>query len=146
MSSAKAAPFPVETAREADEALSALLEVPLMTSRTGDERFAVEATDDGAALHVVLRGEADLSSVDDLRTALTSIVVDGTHRVELDVSDLDFIDVAVLRHLTLFALQLRDTGHDVRTRGARPVLVQLIKLFGVQEQLGLDAPDAPDAG
>lgn len=111
-----------------------------MTSHSGpgDGRLTVEADGAGTALRIALRGEADVSSLEDLRSALAHIHLDGTRVVELDVSGLDFVDVAVLRHLTLFALGLKDTGHVVRTHGATPSLAHLIRLVGVDDQLGLD--------
>jgi len=98
----------------------------------------VAYTAEGSALRIVLRGEADLASVGVLQAALSEVRVDGMQRVELDISALEFIDVAALRHLTLFAMELKQTGREVRTRGAQPVLAHLIRLVGAHDKLGLD--------
>ena len=118
-----------------------------MTSRnsSGDGRLDIEAAADGAAVHICLRGEADVTTLEHLRSALAHIHLDGARQVELDVSELDFVDVAVLRHLTLFALGLTEAGREVRTHGAAPALAHLIRLVGVGDQLGLDG-EGPDAG
>ena len=95
-------------------------------------------TAEGSALRIVLRGEADLASVGVLQAALSEVRVDGMQRVELDISALEFIDVAALRHLTLYAIELRDAGREVRTCGAQPLLAHLIRLVGAHDALGLD--------
>ena len=111
-----------------------------MTSTTGpsDGQLTVAYADAGPELRIVLRGEADVSSVAVLQDALSGVRVDGVEKVELDVSALEFIDVAALRHLTLFAMQLQESGHEVHTHGAQPVLAHLIRLVGAHDKLGLD--------
>ena len=108
------------------------------SSDPSDRQLTVASVDDGAALRIVLRGEADAASVGVLQDALAGLTVDGVRRVELDVSALEFVDVAALRHLTLFAMELKQTGREVRTRGAQPVLAHLIRLVGAHDKLGLD--------
>lgn len=110
-----------------------------MTSRTDPDqgRLAVETHDEGNTTHIILRGEADDTNLADLETALAGIQPNGTHELQLEVSDLSFIDVAALRHLTLFARQMKETGREVKTRDAGPMLAQLIRLVGVEDDLGL---------
>jgi anti-anti-sigma factor len=119
-----------------------------MTRRTDPDhgRLTVETNADGAALRIVLRGEADVTSLPDLRGALAGIALDGTREVDLDVSGLAFLDVAALRHLTLFARELGEGGRRLRTRGATPAVAHLIRLVGVDGDLGLDGTAGPDAG
>jgi anti-anti-sigma factor len=111
-----------------------------VSSTTGpsDGQLKVAFADDGGAVRIKLRGQADAASTEVLQNALAGLTVDGARRVELDVSALEFIDIAALRHLTLFAMQLQESGREVRTRGAQPVLAHLIRLVGAHDKLGLD--------
>lgn len=112
-----------------------------MSSTTGPSngQLTVAYADAGPTLRIELRGEADASSVDVLQDALAEVAVDRVERVDLDMSALRFLDIAALRHLTLFAMRLQESGHEVRTQGARPVLAHLIRLVGAQDKLGLDS-------
>lgn len=114
-----------------------------MSSTTGPSngQLMVAYADDGGVVRIELRGQADAAGTEILRNALSGLTVDGARRVELDVSSLEFIDVAALRHLTLFAMQLQENGREVRTRGAHPVLAHLIRLVGAHDKLGLDGLD-----
>jgi anti-anti-sigma factor len=104
--------------------------------------------DPGARLHVktansenvawiMIQGEADTANLEQLEAALTGIELNGQKTVHIDVSDLDFIDVPALRRLTSFAMQLRQSGHDVMTRGAPPLLQEVAHILNVRETLGL---------
>lgn len=97
----------------------------------------LESAWDGRATRITLRGEADLASAHDLEAGLAAVELDGTKRVELDISDLRFLDVAALRELTLFARRLRENGYEVKTYGAQPMVEQLVHLTGVHHDLGL---------
>lgn len=100
-------------------------------------RLTVETQDDGHTLRIILCGSADDTTATDLETALADIQPNGAYLVQFDVSELDFVDVAALRQLVLFAQQLRATGRAVETHGAHPMLEQLTHLVGVHEDLGL---------
>lgn len=110
-----------------------------MTSRSGpnEGRLSVETVGDEHAIRIILRGEADIGNLADLDIALTGIELDGTMQVQLHVSELAFLDVAALRQLTLFAQQLKETGYTVTTHGAQPMVDQLVRLVGVDDDLGL---------
>ena len=101
------------------------------------ERLTVETHDDGSTLRIILRGSADATTATDLRVALAGIQPDGASLVQFDVAELDVVDIAALRHLTLFAQQVRETGRAVKTQGAHPMLEQLTRLVGVHDDLGL---------
>jgi anti-anti-sigma factor len=103
----------------------------------GDVRLGIETRRQGSVLTLILRGEADIATVDRLEAALTRIEVDGTHAVHVDLTDLDFADVATLRHLMLFARRARSNGHQVTSGGAKPVLRKVANLLGGEDLLSL---------
>jgi anti-anti-sigma factor len=106
-------------------------------SDRGAARLRIETLGDASAARIVLRGEVDAADVDQLKTALDNIQMDGARTVELDVSDLGFVDVAALRALTAFAHQVKRTGRTVVTRGAGPTLSRIAQVLGVNNDLGL---------
>jgi anti-sigma B factor antagonist len=100
-------------------------------------RIHVETVADGQATRITLRGEVDFATSADLDAALAAVELDGTRQVQLDVADLGFVDVAGLRQLSSFARQLRETGYDVATYGAQPMVDEVARLAGVHDDLGL---------
>jgi anti-anti-sigma regulatory factor len=86
---------------------------------------------------VILEGEADLANVDRLDGALATINLQGATSVELVVSDLDFCDVVSMRRLFVFARDVRQSGSDVVTSGARPVFARVARIFGADTVLGI---------
>jgi anti-anti-sigma regulatory factor len=92
---------------------------------------------DRSAARVILEGEADLANVDRLDGALATLDLQGATSVELVVSDLDFCDVVSMRRLFLFARDVRQSGSDVVTRGARPVFARVARIFGADTVLGI---------
>lgn len=110
-----------------------------MTSRTRPDpgHLIVETREDGPITRVILQGEADSTNVTDLENALAGIAPDDAHLIQLDVSGLTFIDVAALRRLTIFARQMKEAGRVIRTHDAQPILEHLVRLVGVDDDLGL---------
>jgi len=106
-------------------------------TRLSDQFFRVETVHDGAVTQILLCGEVDTANLPQLEDGLADIALGGNREVRFDVSDLNFMDVAALRQLTLFARHLRESGYDVRTRGAQPLLEHLVRLTGVEGDLGL---------
>ena len=110
-----------------------------MTSFSGsaETRLRVETITDGETIRIAIQGEADIANVDHLDAALTGIPFDGIRSVQIDASGLDFFDVAVLRRLTVFAQSVKQTGRDITTCGAPPILHDLTRMLGLQDDLGL---------
>jgi anti-anti-sigma factor len=97
----------------------------------------IETTHDEEAVWVILQGEADIATLQQLETALARVGLDGAERVHLHVTDLDFADVATLHQLTSFARKVRQRGREVHTIGARPILRKIAQLMCVHHDLGL---------
>lgn len=110
-----------------------------MTAFSGfaETRLRVETITDGETTRIAIQGEADIANVNHLDAALTGIQFDGTRSVQIDASDLDFFDVAVLRRLIVFAQWVKRTGRDVTTCGAPPLLHDVARMLGLQDDLGL---------
>jgi anti-anti-sigma factor len=110
----------------------------MRVTSSSDERgrLSVETVDIDDAARIVIRGEADIANAHHLAAALDSISLDGAKRVQLQVSDLAFIDVSTLRHLTAFATRLRQEGRTVETRGARPMLQHMVRELEVDGVFG----------
>jgi anti-anti-sigma factor len=97
----------------------------------------VETARDEHAARIILHGEIELRTVEALEAAFTSIELDGQRTVQIEVSDLDFVDAAALRRLAALAMRLRQGGYDVTTRGARPVLQRMARVLELSDELGL---------
>ena len=111
-----------------------------MTSRTqpSDTRsLRVETFDSGSATGIILRGEADIATLLELRTALASIKPDGMKPVHMYVAELEFCDGGSLRELVRFARDMRQGGHHVTTVGAKPLLREIAVLLSAAGDLGL---------
>jgi anti-anti-sigma factor len=82
-----------------------------------------------------LHGELDAATVDDLRSVLAPVIrTDGD--VEMDLSDLTFMDSSGLHVLLRAAADLGDRG-TLRISGATGNVCKLLDLSGVADQSGL---------
>ena len=86
---------------------------------------------------VILEGEADIASLDDLRSALASPELGGAPSVHLQASGLRFCGVAMLRELAEFARRSRTSGHVVTTIGALSMVRKMAQIMDVEDDLGL---------
>jgi anti-anti-sigma factor len=111
-----------------------------MTSFAGPTdgvRLGIETRRRGGVITITLRGEADIATVDRLGATLGQVEVEDARVVHVDLTELDFADVATLRQLMLFARRARSNGHQVTTGGAKPVLRKVTGLLGGEDTLGL---------
>jgi anti-anti-sigma factor len=93
--------------------------------------FRLEACAVAQSLHrVQLSGEIDVSNVEVLRQSL--VPFNGTS-VELDVSELTFIDAAALGTLIGVRERLRRQGYDLRITGAQGIVRTVIELVGPED-------------
>jgi anti-anti-sigma factor len=85
---------------------------------------------------VVLEGEASLVSSEMLEVALErACAVSRTGSMSVDLSGLDFIDVAACRALMLGSAAFRESGGYLHLERARPAVRRTLRLLGV-ERLG----------
>jgi anti-anti-sigma factor len=67
----------------------------------------VEVHTRGDALRIALIGEVDLSNADETESAVVSAISNQTSEVDLDLSDVGYLDSAGLRVVYSLALRLR---------------------------------------
>ena len=97
----------------------------------------VHSVTDEHVLRVVLHGESDVSTLDELDRALADVTLDGARLVHLDLAHLAFADVATIRRLAAFTGHAKRAGHDVTTSGAHHTLRTVADLLDAQDDLGL---------
>ncbi len=107
------------------------------TSHDDPHPLRVETLKRDDAAWVILQGEADLATLQDLETALARIPLDDAKVVHLHLDRLTFADVATLRRLTAFARNAKLSGHDIQTCGANAMIRKVARLLAVHEDLGL---------
>ena len=84
----------------------------------------IEPACDG--LHLVLRGELDLATLDVAREQVMVLVHAATGDVVLDVNGVPFVSVAGARLLADAAHACREEGRELRVRGASPQLLRIL--------------------
>ena len=99
---------------------------------------------------IVLTGEADLTSVNELSELLAGQLAGGTRRLTIDVSGLRFADSASIRALVLAARTLRERdGSLVLLHPQRPV-ARVLALLGADQMVtirgGTEATSGPRPG
>lgn len=86
------------------------------------EILEIETGDRDGVVHVALRGELDLSSVNKVQEELRRVEADAPAVVVLDLSKLTFLDSTGLRCLVTADQRARDDGRRVvLVRGPDPV-------------------------
>ena len=92
--------------------------------------FEVAVTRAARECAVVPRGELDLASIDELTRQVRTLWADGSRRVLVDLTPLQFMDSSGLRGL----LDLREAaardGHDLALRPGPPVVQRIFELTG----------------
>ena len=101
------------------------------------ERVSLETRAAPGVMRVLIDGEADLSTLEQLTRRLRELDLDDGVQVQLELTQLRFADVAAVRLLGCFARQARLTGHQVTTRGAGNTFRKVASLLGVLDDLGL---------
>ncbi len=94
-------------------------------------------TDNGpdAPMVVPLAGEIDVASAPALQRTLAAARADGTGDIDVDVTNLRFIDCAGLGVLAEVARSLREQDRRLRLRGANHRLASLLRLVDLSELL-----------
>lgn len=100
-------------------------------------KFNIEVRRNNEIAWIILEGEADISTMEDLESALDLDDLRDVTSLHLHVKGLDFLDLTTVRRLTVFAKGARQSGHRIRTCGASPTFRLLARLLGVREDLGL---------
>ena len=96
-----------------------------------------ESTADGHRV-IALRGELDLSNAAQLEGLLA-----GNTDTVLDLSELAFIDSSGLRVLISTAQRAQSEAWKFTVQHARPAVLRVIKLVGLEQRLGLESQPKP---
>jgi anti-anti-sigma factor len=97
-----------------------------VSHRVGDQSAVhLRSLGQGLALH----GELDLVDAGDVLAALSVIAEITDSDMDLDLSELTFLDVAGARSLLLAAGGFQSHGHRLRLVGARPAVRRCLDLF-----------------
>ncbi|HEX3906876.1 MAG TPA: STAS domain-containing protein [Mycobacteriales bacterium] len=94
-----------------------------------------EITVDETALTVVLHGDLDMVTVDDLRTMLNGIAAGPAPAVVIDLKDVAFVDVMSLSVILGTADALRDRGRELSVRGASASVRRVCALLNADDVL-----------
>ena len=97
--------------------------------RVDTSPLTVMTTSRHGVVWIVVRGEADLSSREQLRTSLAGIGLGRASLVYLDLRLLTFCDVASCRTLLRFERQSKAAGHDVRIHRATPIVRKVMSIL-----------------
>lgn len=77
---------------------------------------------------LVPAGEIDAGTVDDFADSVWSAVRSGAHEVDVDLSDVPFMDTAALRVLEIARESLASTGGHLCLRNPKPPVRRLLSL------------------
>jgi anti-anti-sigma factor len=96
------------------------------------EQLAVHLRSLGQGL--ALQGELDLVDAEDVLAALSGIAETTDSDMDLDLSELSFLDVAGARTLAVAASEFRKHGHQLRPVSARPAVRRCLDLFAFDRE------------
>jgi anti-sigma B factor antagonist len=99
--------------------------------------LVVEVAHRGAVSTVRLTGEVDLANADQLAATLLELYWDGDRHIDVDASDLDFIDAAGLSALVAVDRRLASSDGHLGLIGAKPSVQRLVCIAGLEHVLHL---------
>jgi anti-anti-sigma factor len=100
--------------------------------------IADRRNNDISVLH--LEGELDLAVADELEQRLLRAVQRADDRLDVDLSDVTYIDSTSVRALLRAAEAAKDGGKRVQITSASVISRRVLELTGVGEVLGLAPP------
>lgn len=101
--------------------------VALHSDGVREHSFATSST----GKNLVLRGELDIGNADVFGEVLLAAVRSGGHEVELDLSDVRFMDAAACRELVLSTQDFRSAGGRLALQAPRPTVARVLTLLGI---------------
>ena len=107
-----------------------------LSERRSSAELSVSPCSAGPRLVVVIGGEADWVTADQLREGLTAALAYGPRSMVLDLTDLVFCDVQGLRALMAAVGTAEGVGVEVTLHGMSPQLTLLHGLFQAARRTG----------
>lgn len=92
---------------------------------------------------LVLAGEADVTTLAQLNSALDTQVQTGVRLLTVDLSRLRFADSATVAALVLTARSLRDQGGQLEVLHPQPAVARILELTGADQILAVRGEPAP---
>ena len=103
--------------------------------RSMEDELSIRTSRDGSTATVAAAGEIDLSTVDDLRAAVTGAASDGTEKLRLDLTAVEFIDSAGLGGLLELRSTLRARNVTLEIDAGDGPVRQAMEITGLSELL-----------
>ncbi|MEV0129386.1 STAS domain-containing protein [Dactylosporangium sp. NPDC050688] len=124
----------------------ALLEVRVLPDGPAPhDGVARSASHDGVA-RLAVAGEIDSLTAGSLHAALAAVLREhDPHRIELDLSDVTFMESAGVRTLLTGVVMAQRTGCDLLVVRASPAVYRLLRICGLLDVLGV-THEEPSAG
>jgi anti-anti-sigma factor len=88
---------------------------------------------EGGTLVVSLSGELDLTNAERVKSAIGEMIADGTSRLVVDTSELEFMDSSGLALLA----SIKRKVPEIELRNPSPIVRRLIELTGLAEILNV---------
>ena len=99
-----------------------------------EDELKIRASREGNTATVVASGEIDLSTVDELRSAVTG-AADDVEKLLLDLTDIEFIDSAGLGGLLELRSTLRSRSVTLQISAGEGPVKQAMEITGLSELL-----------
>jgi len=100
-----------------------------------DDELSIRTSHEGTTATVAAEGEIDLSTVDDLRTAVTAAAEEGIDELLLDLTAVEFIDSAGLGGLLELRSTLRSRSVTLQISAGEGPVRQAMEITGLSELL-----------
>ncbi len=104
-------------------------------------RLTVTTEQDGETARLILEGELDLASSEQVDQHLNELEETPTKRIVIDLSALAFIDSTGLRTLIQADQRARDTGRELVLRPGDDSIQRVFELTGSLEILNFEGAD-----
>jgi anti-anti-sigma factor len=100
-----------------------------------NDELSIRTSVEGSTVTVTAVGEIDLSTIDDLRQAVTGAAGDGLDTLLLDLTEVEFIDSAGLGGLLELRSTLRSRSVTLRISAGDGPVKQAMEITGLSELL-----------
>ena len=100
-----------------------------------NDELSIRTSHEGTTATVSAEGEIDLSTVDDLRTAVTAAAEEGIDELLLDLTAVEFIDSAGLGGLLELRSTLRSRSVTLQISAGEGPVRQAMEITGLSELL-----------
>jgi anti-anti-sigma factor len=114
-------------------AATARAQRPPARVRLGPGTLEASVAENGSGPVIMLYGEADLTSAEQLSGLITAQLSGGTRRLTIDVSGLSFADSATIRALVLAAKTLQERGGTLALLHPQPAVARVLALTGAEQ-------------